>query len=655
MAHVHLFRHQQHNQTEQVGVLCIRGTPSTVKGVSSIQINGLNVSKGKSLNQKLECMVASQSGGQIDLHLCSTDCFDGAQTRSKADGASLLIPSALIDRFQPTESKCTFDAQLRTETTQFLRQNEQLYKELVPEEHRASELKSYVASGGVLPQIQVTACKASEPLASSSCAAQINGEDVAAPRFQVDTATVAGDCCCAKLSQEALQDTNRVLKGIHLTHRLQHYLCSHSNASDEDKRCFGKACRQMLKGSDQLLLKSMTGQLFSQGKASSIQLPQCSGNSVLTTSKSGALTVPIQLLTDSISIHIPQSTVKLGHGKLGFGIHARLQEASALPHVPHTELHTTYSGAQIQNSTKNSAWHVDVQGHTTGVLAKTRSSVNYVPRNRFSAASLKHDAPEQVVVSTASGATGNPYVCALDAEKGHLWLQRDQLLNDDTDASNRYNDQLHHFDASVYSLRDSNDFKQQYSAADLLLGTETATGERPNCFKPGTKVVNVYPSAACIMARHGPTGPAHPQDDVLFMHPHRLSLCDEELMRSLHSQGELHKRMSVRHSLARHLNVDPCDIQLGTHEQAVRSINSGRRRCMLTQPLNNDTMATWSATPYMFQGKKLHNFAVDFEAPGCGKQTAVMQVNTCPSDRQDGVETDLDFQKHSGVQVLTLV
>ena len=106
---------------------------------------------------------------------------------------------------------------------------------------------------------------------------------------------------------------------------------------------FGKACRQMLKGSDQLLLKSMTGQLFSQGKASSIQLPQCSGNSVLTTSKSGALTVPIQLLTDSISIHIPQSTVKLGHGKLGFGIHARLQTSafnmSALSCIRPTVVH----------------------------------------------------------------------------------------------------------------------------------------------------------------------------------------------------------------------------------------------------------------------------------------------------------------------------
>ena len=38
--------------------------------------------------------------------------------------------------------------------------------------------------------------------------------------------------------------------------------------------------------------------------------------------------------------------------------------------------------------------------------------------------------------------------------------------------------------------------------------------------------------------------------------------------------------------------------------------------------------------PYVSR-KELHNFAVDFEAPGCGKQTAVMQVNTCPSDRQD--------------------
>ena len=149
------------------------------------------MSPGQSLNQKLNAWWLPSLVDRLTCICAPLTVLMGPDSQ-QADGASLLIPSALIDRFQH-RSKCTFDAQLRTETTQFLRQNEQLYKELVPETPsiRTEKLRSQRRSAasdtshclrGIRPLTAAAVCSNQRRRCSRSS-------------FQVDTATVADDCC----------------------------------------------------------------------------------------------------------------------------------------------------------------------------------------------------------------------------------------------------------------------------------------------------------------------------------------------------------------------------------------------------------------------------------------------------------------------------
>lgn len=716
------FRHSFQPGDERVGLLVFNNAhaPQT----TAIQLNGLNDNRGgKGLKHRLQCVVASATDSGIQFGMHSTDRSEGTYKHPNRELALATLNTRDLKNFADVAQRsgscmAQEDQALDTAIDNFVQECDCMYSDLVPYPDMA--IAAFVASGGQLPQINqrrvlpdedcgvsIVVPKPSEPLSRSgqpmssfneSSKLSKSGKSqkslgnqkskrlpksqatpskgplptkqlkLAPPRFRPVCSAL--DMHSLELSEGAVRRTNEVLRAANRVHQAEHYLCSHPNASKEDREFFHKACASKLRVAKSLIQSSISGAAF-DNKHTDIEMPSHFAESGC----KDTTQVPTRKLSQFLLGTIPMHSVKTTTSKSGFAVkgsfvpdeysHSMASKGSNLQFTTKKQKENIMVRPHCSNSSAGASYQLQFQTREHGVQATKATDPSGTGQpsgpedwSRFTHTSLQQALPSRINVSVQGDAQNQhvePYACVLDS-KGGLWLQRDHLPSWHLDPNNEPK-QLHHFDASSYSMRQHDDVAHQLAASDLLLGPKDHLGRRPKCFKEGTRVVASYPSAACVMARYGSRN-SDKDDDVIFFHPHKQSLCDEPFMQALHSGAALAQEMSVRHALARHKEVPVEHITL--QPNSIHAVNCARRLCKLGEPLNHANMSQWSSARYEFQGKKLHTFQVGYtvDSPGDKNKSgprptevsqALLQVNTCPSDRE---MHEPSLLKHGGVQVL---
>lgn len=139
-----------------------------------------------------------------------------------------------------------------------------------------------------------------------------------------------------------------------------------------------------------------------------------------------------------------------------------------------------------------------------------------------------------------------------------------------------------------------------------------------------------YPRKACVMVRVGPSTRTSDEDDFVVLMIDRYSATDPEYFSSSEGLAPIKERSSVRNALS-----IACDI--GSEDIRIRSVYQvptfGKRRCHTSSSVIQAT----NAYNVCLHGRKLKTLVIEWtsrtQSPQDAHRTAIIQVNTCSTDR----------------------